>query len=397
MTVALHPDGGSPAVWVLALGQTVLYAGSYYAFPALLPDLVTATGWSKGTLALGPTLAFLIMASLTIWTGRLVDRGLGGEMLVWGPTLAALGVLGLGFAPTPAVWLLAWALIGVAQAGCLYETCFAFLTRRLGDGARAAITRVTLVAGFAGTLAFPLGHWVGEQFGGQGGMLVFAAVTALAVPCNLWAVRSLRKRARAGSEPAPTPPGVLQAALRRPAFWAIAVSFGLIWLNHGILITYVLILFEDRGAASGMAALAAACIGPAQVAGRLMLLMAGARVTTGQATTAALGGVVAASALLWLAGAAPLLIFAFALAQGAGAGLMSILRPVLIAEVLGRSGFGAISGAVAVAPILASAAAPSVGAGLLALGGPQLVYAACLVLAVLGMALAAALLVRRPG
>jgi MFS family permease len=222
---------------MLALGQTVVYAGSYYAFPALLPDLVAATGWSKATLALGPTLAFLIMASLTVWTGRLVDRGLGGEMLVWGPVLAALGVLGLGLAPTPAAWLAAWALIGVAQAGCLYETCFAFLTRRLGDGARAAITRVTLVAGFAGTLAFPLGHWVGGQFGGQGGMLVFAMVTALAVPCNIWAVRSLRRRARAGSEPAPTPPGVLQAALRRPAFWAIAVSFGLIWLNHGILIT----------------------------------------------------------------------------------------------------------------------------------------------------------------
>lgn len=397
MTRAEDTDGTGPAVWMLALGQTVIYAGSYYAFPALLPDLVAATGWSKATLALGPTLAFLIMASLTVWTGRLVDRGLGGEMLVWGPVLAAVGVLGLGFAPSPAVWLLAWALIGVAQAGCLYETCFAFLTRRLGDGARAAITRVTLVAGFAGTLAFPLGHWVGERFGGQGGMLVFAAVTVLAVPCNIWAVRSLRARARAGSEPAPTPPGVLQAALRRPAFWAIAVSFGLIWLNHGILITYVLILFQDRGAASGMAALAAACIGPAQVAGRLMLLMAGARITTGQATLASLGAVVAASGLLWLAGAAPLLIFAFALAQGAGAGLMSILRPVLIAEVLGRSGFGAVSGAVAVAPILASAAAPSVGAGLLAVGGPQLVYAACLVFACLGLALAAALLARQPG
>lgn len=393
--MAAVTDNGGAAVWMLALGQTVVYAGSYYSFPALLPDLVTATGWSKGALALGPTLAFLIMASLTVWTGRLVDRGLGGEMLIWGPVLAVVGVLGLAAAPSPAGWLAAWALIGVAQAGCLYETCFAFLTRRLGDGARAAITRVTLVAGFAGTLAFPLGHWVGDRFGGQGGMLVFAAVTALAVPCNIWAVRSLRARARAGAEPAPTPPGVLQAALRRPTFWAIAVCFGLIWLNHGILITYVLILFADRGAGAGLAALAAACIGPAQVAGRLVLLLAGARVTTGQATLASLSAVVAAGALLWLAGAAPLLIFAFALAQGAGAGLMSILRPVLIAEVLGRQGFGAVSGAVAVAPILASAAAPSAGAALLALGGPQLVYAACLVLAGSGLALAVALLARR--
>lgn len=388
-------DAGGPAVWLLAIGQTLIYAGCYYSFPALLPDLEAATGWGKATLALGPTLGFLIMAGLTVATGRLVDRGLGGEMLIWGPVLVALGVMGLALAPTPAVWLASWALIGVAQAGCLYETCFAFLTRRLGNGARAAITRVTLVAGFAGTLAFPLGHWVGAAFGGQGGMLVFAALTLLAVPCNIWAVRSLRRRERAGATPAPTPPGTLQAALKKPAFWIIAAAFTAIYLNHGVLLTYVLVLFADRGAAPGIAALAAASIGPSQVAGRLILLAAGARVSTGQATKVAVGGVVVAGVVLWLAGMAPMLIFAFALAQGAGAGLMSILRPVLIAEVLGRSGFGMISGAAAVAPILAAAAAPSVGAGLLALGGPDLVYGACLLLAALGLALVILLLARR--
>jgi MFS family permease len=386
------PDRGGAAVWLLAVGQTVVYAGSYYAFPALLPDLEAATGWSKTTLALGPTLAFLIMASLTVLTGRLVDRGLGGEMLIWGPVLAAIGVLGLGFAATPALWLVAWALIGVAQAGCLYETCFAFLTRRLGDGARAAITRVTLVAGFAGTLAFPLGHWVGDLFGGQGAMLVFAGVTLLAVPCNLWAVGALRRRARVGVEPAAPEPGTLKAALARPAFWALVACFGLIWLNHGILITYVLELFADRGAGEGMAALAAACIGPSQVAGRLLFLMGEARIGNARATLIALGGVVAASAILWLAGVAPALIFGFALAQGAGAGLMSILRPVLIADILGRQGFGAISGAVAMSPILASAAAPALGALMLTTGGPVLVYAACLVMALTGWAIAAVLL-----
>jgi MFS family permease len=388
-------DRGGTAVWLLAVGQTLVYAGSYYAFPALLPDLETATGWSKTSLALGPTLAFLIMASLTVLTGRLVDRGLGGEMLVLGPVLAALGVLAMGLAATPAVWLGAWALVGVAQAGCLYETCFAFLTRRLGDGARAAITRVTLVAGFAGTLAFPLGHWVGGLFGGQGGMLVFAAVTLLAVPCNIWAVRSLRRRARLGPELAATEPGTLKAALARPAFWALVACFGLIWLNHGILITHVLELFADRGAGEGMAALAAACIGPSQVAGRLLFLFSEVRVGNARATLLALGGVAVASAVLWLAGMAPILIFGFALAQGAGAGLMSILRPVLVADILGRQGFGAISGAVAMSPILASAAAPALGALMLTTGGPVVVYAACLTFALTGWAIAAVLLRRR--
>lgn len=388
-------EKGGAAVWLLAVGQTLIYAGCYYSFPALLPDLEAATGWSKGELALGPTLAFLVMAALTPFTGKLVDRGLGGEMLTWLPAVIALGVAGLGLVGSLAGWLALWALIGVAQAGSLYETCFAFLTRRLGDGARAAITQVTLVAGFAGTLAFPLGHWLGAAFGGQGALLVFAGLVLLAAPLNAVAARQLRRRERAGQVIPPTPPGVLQAALRRPAFWAIALGFLAVYLNHGILITYALVLFADRGAEPGMAALAAACIGPAQVAGRLLLLAAGARVTTAQATMASLGGAVLAGVLLWLAGVAPWLIFGFALAQGAGIGLTSILRPVLIAETLGRQGFGAISGAAAVAPILASAAAPSVGAALLAFGGTGLVYAVCLGLAVTGLALMAMLLLRR--
>lgn len=362
-----------------------------------------ATGRSEGDgaavwlLALGPSLAFLIMASLTVVTGRLVDRGLGGEMLVWGPVLAALGVAGMALAGSPAVWLASWALVGVAQAGCLYETCFAFLTRRLGGGARAAITRVTLVAGFAGTLAFPLGHWVGELLGGQGGLACFVGVTLLAVPCNWWAVRSLRRRERAGTRPVPAPPGVLAVALRRPAFWALVACFGLIWLNHGVLITYVLELFADRGAGPAMAATAAACIGPSQVAGRLLFMLGEARVGNARATLIALGGVAAASAVLWLAGLAPVLVFGFALAQGAGAGLMSILRPLLIAEILGREGFGAISGAVAMSPILASAAAPALGAWILVAGGPVAVYAACLAMALTGWAIAAVLLRVRAG
>ena len=388
-------EKGGAAVWLLAVGQTLIYAGCYYSFPALLPDLVDATGWTKGELALGPTLAFLVMAALTPFTGRLVDRGLGGEMLIWLPVLSGLGVAGLGLIGSLGAWLALWALIGVAQAGSLYETCFAFLTRRMGDGARAAITRVTLVAGFAGTLAVPLGHWLGSALGGQGALVAFAGLVLLAAPLNAVAVRQLRRRERAGQAAPPSPPGVLQAALRKPAFWFIAVGFLAVYLNHGILITYALILFADRGAAPGLAALAAACIGPAQVAGRLVLLAAGARVSTLQATMASLGAIVLAGGLLWIAGLAPWLIFAFALAQGAGIGLTSILRPVLIAETLGRQGFGAISGAAAVAPILASAAAPSVGAALLGLGGPGLVYGVCFGLAVVGLGLMAILLMRR--
>ncbi|MCX8508465.1 MAG: MFS transporter, partial [Rhodobacteraceae bacterium] len=355
------------AVLLLAIGQTMTYSGVYYAFPAILPDLEAATGWSKATLAMGPTISYLLMAMLTPLTGRLVDRGLGGEMLAFLPVPAALAIALMGFAASPFWWLMLWALVGVAQAGCLYETCFAFLTRRLGNGARAAITRVTLVAGFAGTLSFPLGHFLAAAFGATGALIGFSCLMIfVGVPANLIGARLLRANSViAGGERSAASPGRVRQALARPAFWGLATILGLTYLNHGILITYVIELFRSRGASTGMVTLAAASIGPCQVLGRFALMMNEARVGNRLATYGCLAGLMAAALALWLAGVAPVAIFLCAACQGAGIGIMSIMRPVLIAEHLGREGFGAISGVMAISPILASAAGPLAGAWLL--------------------------------
>ena len=388
----ISAKGADGAIWLLALGQTLAYAALYYVFAALLPDLEMATGWTKAQLAAGPTLAFIVTAGLTPFTGRMVDRGWGGELLIWMPILGSAALAGLGFITTPWAWLALWVVIGVAQSGCLYETCFAFLTRRLGDDARAAITKVTLVAGFASTLAFPLGDVLGRLFGGQGALVAFAIIAAVVVvPVNTIAVTRLRRlEGPKAARPRPEA-GVLTKALRRPAFWTIAAIFGLTYLNHSVLITYALVMFEDRGAGAAMAVFAASCIGPAQVAGRVMLLLGGDRVGNGGAVMWSLGAIVLAAFLLWLAGFAPLLIFGFAVSQGIGIGLCSILRPVLLAQMLGRGGFGAISGAAAVAPILGTAAGPVFGAYLLS-WGPHAIYAACVTMSVAALGLSIGLL-----
>ena len=169
----------------------------------------------------------------------------------------------------------------------------------------------------------------------------------------------------------------LKIALARREFWLVAAIFGLLYLNHGVVITYLLPILTDRGAGMGMAVAAAACIGPAQVAGRLVLMLSGGRVTTGWTVRACILWISLAGFVLWLAGAAVWLVFVFALLQGGAMGMVSILRPVLTAEVLGRQSFGAISGAIAMAPLLAGAAAPFLGAGLIGwLGVPGSLAAA---------------------
>jgi hypothetical protein len=391
----------SLGVWLLAVAQTLTYAGVYYAFAALLPDLIAATGWSVADLAFGPTISFLVMAGMLPITGRMLDHGHGAAMMLGGPVLGALALLWLSQVGALWQWNLGWALIGLAMSGSVYETCFAQLTRVLEGPeagqkrgvltARGAIIRVTLVAGFASSLAFPLGHWWGAALGGQMALAAFAGVVALAVPVTALGLALLGDARKGAQHPAPIK-GALGAALGQRAFWVVTAVFTAIWASHGILMTYVLVLFADRGAGAGVAAFAASCVGPAQVFGRLMLMAGGARVSNRAATVFSLGSLALGGMVLLAAGAAPLLIFAFATLQGMGAGLLSILRPVLVADLLGRQGFGAVSSAISVGPVLANAAAPALGALLLSAGGADAVYAACLALVIFALILALAMI-----
>ncbi|MGY6412294.1 MAG: MFS transporter [Alkalilacustris sp.] len=371
------PD--APAIWLLAVGQTLGYAGLVYIFAALLVPWEAALGWSKTTLALGPTLSILVSASLATLAGRLVDRGWSAELLTGGAVLGAGALVALSMVQTPAQYLAVWAVIGVAHCACLYEVCFAFLVRRLGGQARAAIVRVTLVAGLASSIAFPLGAGLAEAVGWRGAVLAFAAGLAFgAVPANWVAGRRLRRQAAA--RPAPRAEteaegrAAFARALRRPAFWLLAGAFGLIMTNHIMLVSLFIPLFVERGASPGMAVAAAAMVGPFQVIGRLILALGEARMGSGRATAIMLVSLGAAAGVLWLAGLAPGLIFGFAALQGVAAGLMSILRPVLTAQALGPEGFGRISGAIAMAPLLGTAAAPFLAAlAFEAGGGPALI------------------------
>jgi MFS family permease len=163
--------------------------------------------------------------------------------------------------------------------------------------------------------------------------------------------------------------------------------FSLMNLNHWMLISFMLPVFAAQGLAQGLAVAAAATIGPAQVLGRFALMRTEARVGTARATVGTLVAVVAAALLLALAGAAPLLAFAFAAVQGAAMGVMTILRPVLVADRLGSGTYGAIAGMMSIPTLVSTAAAPLVGAVILSLGGEALLIGVALALGLAALAL----------
>ncbi len=381
----------APAVWMLAFGQTLGYACFFYIFGALLLAWTEALGWDKAFLALGPTLAIVIAAAIAPFAGRLVDRGLGPALLTGGALLGAAALGLLAVADAPATYLAAWALLGLAQAACLYEVAFAWLIRRCGTAARPAIIRVTLVAGFASTLAFPAGAALAEAFGWRAAVWAAAAVAAgvMAPLHHAAGVRLRRGQPPEGALSEADRSGLRRAFARR-AFWLLALGFALISLNHWMLMQLIVPLLVAKGATPAAAVLAAACIGPAQVVGRLVLMRWEARLGTARVAWATMAGLLAAAAVLALAGLAPVLVFAFAVLQGAAMGVMTILRPTLTAETMGRDGYGAVSGALQVPSLLAAAAAPMLGALILGQGG-----SAALTATAMAVALAAAVAVAR--
>jgi MFS family permease len=357
-------------VWPLAIAETIVWAAMFYSFPALILVWERDLGWSKTELSGALTLSLVAAAVLAPVVGRLIDHGFG-RFVYTGCALAGAVFLAL-LSTVTELWqfYLLWLGLGIAMSGALYEACFAVLTRAMGTRAKRAITLVTLIAGFAGTVSFPSAYVLVELVGWRGTVVVFAVVVALVAAPLIWWGTSLAEQSRESQMYlASRGTGEVLRVLRSATFWLLAISFAMIALEHGMLLTHLLPLLDERGIHAETAILAASMIGPMQVAGRLAMMAAERHVTIisiAAASYVAMG--IAAVALLG-AGAVPVLLVAFVLFHGAGYGVTSIVRPVVTAEFLGRTNFGVISGLLALPFIIATAAAPTIAAFVWEMGG----------------------------
>ena len=80
----------------------------------------------------------------------------------------------------------AWLLLGVGMGLGLYDAAFGALGRIYGDNARKAITGITLIAGFASTVGWPLSSFGLDAIGWRGTCFAWAAAHMLiGLPLNM--------------------------------------------------------------------------------------------------------------------------------------------------------------------------------------------------------------------
>ena len=368
----------------MAIAETLVWAALYYSFPALLLEWERDLGWSKTELAGALTLALVTSALLGPMTGRLIDRGFGRVVFSGSAALGAVLLAGLSWVEHLWQFYCVWFGIGVAMAGTLYDACFSLLTHALGDEARKAITLVTLVAGFAGTLAFPSIHVLVGWVGWRDAVVIVAGVELLIAVPLIWKACQRADHYQADRRPA-TSDHTGAAVLRAPVFWLLAVAFGLANLEHFSLLTHLLPLLAERGLSDTAAVLTAASIGPMQVTGRLAMLAVEKYVSTLWIAVACFLAMTAAATALFFAQTVAVLLPFFVILQGAGMGMTSILRPVMTAELLGRAHFGIVSGFLAIPSILAAALAPTLAAIVWRVGGYETVILMAAATTVVGL------------
>jgi len=349
----IAPVTRSRRVVVVTLGitQTLAWASSYY-LPAILADPISAAiGVPSSWVFAAFSGALLIAAFAGPAVGRMIDRHGGRGVLMLSNLVLAAGLVLLAAANGVFLLAIAWAVLGIGMALGLYDAGFAALTAIYGHNARGPITGITLFAGFASTVSWPVTTVLNDALGWRETLLVWAALNiVLGLPLNalLPKVSRVAHHVRAAGRSIGWKP-------YREMF-LLAFVFAAAWFVTGSMAAHLPGLLERAGATHVEAIAAAALVGPAQVAARLVefFVLRNAHPLISARIAALLHPLGAAI----FAVVGPAAVVPFTIFYGAGNGLMTIARGTVPLAVFGPDGYGERTGLLGAPARAAQALAP---------------------------------------
>lgn len=341
-------------VLLLGVGQALSWGSSFYLPAILAVPMARDLGVPPAVVFAAFSLSLGLSALPGPAFGRAIDRHGGRRVLMATNLLFAVGLLALSAVRDSAQLFLAWALLGIAMGGGLYEAAFATVVRHRGAASRSAITGVTLIAGFASTLGWPLSAWMESRYGWRGACVGW---------CVLHGVIGLPLHALLPRVPAPAPAPsfegpVIAKAGPPPAMTLalLAFVFAATQFVATAMAAHLPSMLQAMGASVATAVAVGALVGPAQVGARLLEFGFMRTVPPVlSARLAALGHPLGVAALLLFgvpAGAA------FAVLHGAGNGVLTISRGMLPLVLFGTQGYGERQGWLMLPSRVAQALAP---------------------------------------
>lgn len=394
----MRKDSKTPSYrWVilstLSVTETISWGILYYAFGILLAPMEQEMGWSRAESTAAFSIALLVSAVFAVPAGRCVDRGGARLMMTLGSCAGtALLVAWARVESLPALYLI-WAAVGVTMAAVLYEPAFAALAKWFVRDREKAFTILTLAAGLASTIFNPIASLLAAALGWRQAVLVLAAfLGATTIPMHAFLLRGKpvdegppAREATARRGDGESPDVNARAALRTPTFWFLALAFLIQSFAHAGISLHSVPMLIEWGYEPTFAATVIGLVGAMQVVGRLVFAPLRSRLSARAVTMLILACQSVAFLILWgVPGTVGL--FAFVICFGISNGMATLVRASIVAELWGRTHYGAIAGALSVWSTLARAVAPlSIGLAYLAWGGYRPILVALAIVSALAV------------
>jgi MFS family permease len=344
-------------VWLLGLSQIIGYGTLYYSFAILAAPVALSLGWPVSWLFAALSLALLLGGLVAPEIGRRIDRHGAGAVMAAGSIAAAAMLLLAALAPNAIAFAIA--VIGMQLAGTLvlYDAAFAALVQTTGSEARMRITHLTLIAGFASTIFWPLTVWLEGVLDWRQIFSIFAVANLLVcLPIHALLRRQPRGHA-AATAASPAGHSLIPIAAQRRALWLVTLAFALSGFALSAMLTQMVPILTQLGIGAS-ALVVSALFGPAQVLIRFINMLVAVRTHPIRASLIALGLLPAAIAALAFSAPAVVGAVLFAVLLGFGSGLKSIVQGTLPLALFGSHSYGARLGRMASVRQVLAAIAP---------------------------------------
>lgn len=228
--------------------------------------------------------------------------------------------------------------------------------------AQKSITHLTLIAGFASTLFWPITSELHKYLTWREVYLAFAALNlVVCLPIHLWLARATKadksNEGQLKAKSAAAIEGSISSPDRRRAFTLMGLGFALEGFVLSALLVHMVPLLTAVGLGAS-AVLVGTLFGPAQVFSRFINMLVGRGLSPLvlaiiSAMFLVAGLTVLLSTAPWFAGGV-----VFAVFFGLGSGLTSIVQGSLPLALSGSEGYGALLGRISAIRLIVSALAP---------------------------------------
>ena len=360
ITQRLFIKGTAKSVIGLGTTMTIGYGTLYYSFAIMSEEFAKEFLWSKsfifGILSLGILLGGL-MAPLI---GKLLDKhGARGIMSI-GSILSALGLYNLSIIDSKIDYIIALLFLQSVSVLVLYESAFIAFTQIVGEKARLPIIQITLIAGFASTIFWPLISYLLTIISWREVYQLLALLNILiALPIHYFILKpNLLIDNKRYNEDKLEESIYLEGLHKRNTFILLSIAFSLIAIPITVMQTQFLTLFKSFGIELALAIALGALIGPSQAGIRVLEILFSKYITPiHSAVFSTLLMSIGLIALLF-SGYSFYIALLFVLLYGSGQGLSDIVRGTLPLYLFGKNSYGKTTGRLNFFRLLMTATVP---------------------------------------